>query len=115
MNIPTSASRRARRAALLREQLARRILVMDGAMGTMIQGYRLGEDDFRGERFRDHARPLQGANDERLGPRFPDMTEAYSKSLRALAQQAAAARGLALREGVYAGLPGPTYAPSGRR
>ena len=63
MNTSTSASRRARRATVLREHLARRILVMDGAMGTMIQGYRLGEDAFRGERFRDHARPLQGAND----------------------------------------------------
>jgi len=43
--------------------LARRILVMDGAMGTMIQSYRLDEAGFRGERFQDHPRDLQGAND----------------------------------------------------
>jgi 5-methyltetrahydrofolate--homocysteine methyltransferase len=36
---------------------------MDGAMGTMIQAYRLSEEDFRGDRFRDHATALQGAND----------------------------------------------------
>ncbi len=43
--------------------LARRILVMDGAMGTMIQSYRLDEGGFRGERFKDHPRDLKGAND----------------------------------------------------
>src|SRR5262245_25428134 len=40
-----------------------RILVIDGAMGTMIQSYRLGEADFRGERFKDHPRDLKGCND----------------------------------------------------
>jgi len=40
-----------------------RILVLDGAMGTMIQSYRLGEGDFRGARFADHARELKGCND----------------------------------------------------
>ena len=43
--------------------LGQRILVLDGAMGTMIQRYGLEEGDFRGERFRDHPVPLQGAND----------------------------------------------------
>ena len=51
------------RTSLLREHLSRRILLLDGAMGTMIQGYGLSEDDFRGERFRDHPTDLQGAND----------------------------------------------------
>jgi len=40
-----------------------RILVLDGAMGTMLQAYRLGEKEFRGEAFRDHPRDLQGCND----------------------------------------------------
>ena len=53
--------------------------------------------------------PLIGANDERFGPRFPDMTEVYSKRLRALADQAAAHNGLAIAHGVYAGLHGPSY------
>ena len=53
--------------------------------------------------------PLTGANDETLGPRFPDMTEAYSHRLRALAQRVAQGMGLHLHEGVYAALPGPSY------
>jgi 5-methyltetrahydrofolate--homocysteine methyltransferase len=48
---------------LLEALLSERILIMDGAMGTMIQRHRLGEADFRGERFNDHAHDLQGNND----------------------------------------------------
>jgi 5-methyltetrahydrofolate--homocysteine methyltransferase len=47
----------------LREELSRRILVLDGAMGTMIQGYELGESDYRGERWAGHDRPLGGCSD----------------------------------------------------
>ena len=53
--------------------------------------------------------PLIGLNDERLGPRFPDMTEPYSLRLIALAEAAAAELGTSLRHGVYAGLSGPCY------
>lgn len=53
--------------------------------------------------------PLIGPNDERLGPRFPDMSEAYDKGLRELAKNVAAKLGISLREGVYAGLLGPSY------
>ncbi len=53
--------------------------------------------------------PLMGLNDERLGPRFPDMTEPYSLRLIALAEAAAAELGTSLRHGVYAGLSGPCY------
>jgi purine-nucleoside phosphorylase len=53
--------------------------------------------------------PLRGHNDERLGPRFPDMTTAYDPALRALAAAAGGDVGLTLREGVYAGLAGPQY------
>ena len=56
---------------------------------------------------RDHA--LRGPNDERLGPRFPDMTHAYAGDLRLLAKEAAAASSVALEEGVYVAMPGPTY------
>jgi methionine synthase I (cobalamin-dependent) len=47
----------------LRAQLNERILVLDGGMGTMIQSYRLSEDDFRGERFADWPCDLKGNND----------------------------------------------------
>ena len=50
-------------AQTLRDALKERVLVLDGAMGTMIQRYTLSEADFRGNRFKNHASPLQGAND----------------------------------------------------
>lgn len=53
--------------------------------------------------------PLTGPNDESVGPRFPDMSEAYSKKLREVAREAGKAMGLELREGVYAAVPGPSY------
>lgn len=56
---------------------------------------------------RDHA--LRGPNDERLGPRFPDMTTAYAPELRALVKQVAADASIKLEEGVYVAMPGPTY------
>jgi len=55
------------------------------------------------------ANPLAGENDERFGPRFPDMTEVYSKRLRRIADEAAAAKGLPVTHGVYAALLGPSY------
>ncbi|WP_114650194.1 methionine synthase [Pseudothauera hydrothermalis] len=45
------------------QQLARRILILDGGMGTMIQQYKLGEGDYRGTRFLDHPKDLKGNND----------------------------------------------------
>ncbi len=51
------------RTTELSDQLARRILILDGAMGTMIQSYRLQEADYRGERFRDWPSDLKGNND----------------------------------------------------
>ena len=57
-SIPTGG-----RTAALQAALARRILVLDGAMGTMIQGYGLAEEDFRGEIYPDHPDSLFGAND----------------------------------------------------
>lgn len=53
--------------------------------------------------------PLRGPNDERFGPRFPDMTEAWDPALAELALDAGRDLGVGLREGVYAGLLGPTY------
>jgi purine-nucleoside phosphorylase len=54
--------------------------------------------------------PLTGVNDERLGPRFVDMTDVYTPSLRKLATEVALSeQQTTLREAVYAGLPGPQY------
>src|SRR5262245_85956 len=57
------AAKRANARHDLEQLLARRILVLDGAMGTMIQRHKLTEADFRGERFKDHPRELRGNND----------------------------------------------------
>ncbi len=56
-----------------------------------------------------NSNPLVGSNDARLGPRFPDMTEAYSAELRRMAHDAARELGITLHEGVYAGMLGPSY------
>jgi purine-nucleoside phosphorylase len=53
--------------------------------------------------------PLTGPNDEMLGPRFPDMSEAYSKRYRETARSVGKEIGLDLAEGVYAAVPGPSY------
>lgn len=53
--------------------------------------------------------PLRGPNDERFGPRFPDMTEVYSRELQELAIDEARELGVTLRRGIYAGLAGPSY------
>ena len=63
---------------------------------------------------RDHinlqgANPLIGPNDERFGPRFPDMTEAYAKAYRKSALAEGERLGIEIHEGVYAALPGPSY------
>lgn len=55
------------------------------------------------------ANPLIGPNDAALGPRFPDMTEAYSLRLRTLAHEAADELDIDLPEGVYAGVLGPNF------
>ena len=53
--------------------------------------------------------PLVGSNDERFGPRFPDMTEVYSARLRSIADHAARARGIPVSHGVYVAVHGPSY------
>jgi len=56
---------------------------------------------------RDHA--LRGPNDDRLGPRFPDMTTTYTPELRTIVKNAALGAKIDLEEGVYVAMPGPTY------
>lgn len=53
--------------------------------------------------------PLVGANEDRLGPRFPDLSDAYDQRLGELLEEAASAAGVVLKRGVYAGVLGPSY------
>src|SRR3569623_3158622 len=56
-------STRDARIAWLKQEARKRLLLLDGAWGVMIQGYKLGEDDFRGARFGNHPSELKGNND----------------------------------------------------
>jgi 5-methyltetrahydrofolate--homocysteine methyltransferase len=67
----------------LRELLARRILILDGAMGTMVQRYRLSEADFRGERFAAHDKDLRGDNDVLVLTRPDVIAEIHDQYLAA--------------------------------
>jgi len=53
--------------------------------------------------------PLRGPNDERFGPRFPDLSEVYSRQLQELVIEESRALGITIRRGIYAALAGPTY------
>lgn len=66
------------RGNTLRDELGRRVLVIDGAMGTMIQQYRLDEAGYRGERFRDYPHALKGNNDL-LSLTRPDIIKAIHR------------------------------------
>ena len=85
-------------------------MILTAATGAINPDYQPGDLMVLG----DHlnllgANPLRGPNDDRLGVRFPDMTEVYAKPLRDLARTEASRLGLTLHEGVYAALPGPSY------
>jgi len=87
-----------------------RSLLVTNAAGAVNQAFAPGDL----VRITDHlnltgADPLRGANDDRLGPRFPDMSEAYDARLGKLLETCAARRGVKLGAGVYAGLAGPSY------
>jgi purine-nucleoside phosphorylase len=95
-----------------------RVLVRLGATALVITNAAGGVNPDFEERelmvIRDHLNltgrnPLVGPNDLALGPRFPDMSDAYDPELRQLAHEVAEEQGLRLREGVYAGLLGPSY------
>lgn len=85
-------------------------LLITNAAGGINTSYRPGDLVL----LRDHlnlmgTNPLIGPNDDRLGKRFPDMTQVYAPALRAHAHEVAASLGFSLPEGVYAGLTGPSY------
>jgi purine-nucleoside phosphorylase len=91
-------------------RLGCRAILLTNAAGGIEASFQPGELML----IRDHLNltgknPLIGPNDDALGKRFPDMTHAYDPALGRLAREAAGEVGIGLREGVYAGLLGPTY------
>lgn len=90
------------------QALGARTLVVSNACGGMREDWNAGDLML----ITDHINligdnPLVGPNDDALGPRFPDLSEAYDPALRALARRVAAAAKIALREGVYVAVAGP--------
>ena len=93
-----------------------RAVVLTNAAGGIQSGYRVGQLVVLADHINQMGwNPLNGPNEPRFGfrpgagLRFFDMTEAYSKGLRALARQAAQEEGFALEEGVYLATPGPSF------
>lgn len=85
-------------------------LIISNAAGGVNRAFRVGDLMI----IQDHisqftVNPLLGPNDDLLGPRFPDMTEPYSKTMIAKAKKVAAHLNIPVQEGVYVGVTGPTF------
>ncbi|UQZ82014.1 Purine nucleoside phosphorylase 1 [Paenibacillus konkukensis] len=85
-------------------------LIVTNAAGGINTSYEVGDLMLIKDHINFTSRnPLIGPNYPELGARFPDMSEAYSRSLRQTAKEVAAEQGVKLQEGVYIGLLGPSY------
>jgi len=85
-------------------------LVVTNAAGGVNTSYKAGDLMLISDHINlSGVNPLRGPNIDDLGPRFPDMTEAYPATLRSIAKDVAKSQGLTLQEGVYLFLSGPTY------
>ena len=92
------------------QKIGVKTLIVTNAAGGVNMGYHPGDLMVIGDMFSLTAQnPLIGPNLDAFGPRFPDMSCAFDKELRALAHECANEQGFALREGVYAQMTGPTY------
>lgn len=94
---------------IMKELGAHTVIITNGA-GGIDRCFREGDPMLIEDHLNLQGRsPLAGPNDDGWGPRFPDMTEAYDRRLRELAIEVAEDRGVTLRRGVYASVPGPQY------
>lgn len=92
------------------KELGVKVVVLSNAAGGMNPSFKVGDIML----IRDHLNlfgdnPLMGPNHDELGPRFLDMSEAYSKRLRNIARATAKQHGIHLQEGVYVGVTGPCF------
>lgn len=91
-------------------QMGIRKLVVSNASGGVNRSFKIGDVML----IKDHVNffpehPLRGANDERFGPRFVNMSEPYSKKMLQVVREYAAEKGISIKEGTYLGLQGPTF------
>lgn len=92
------------------QAFAVKVLILSNAAGGMNPAFKVGDIMLINDHinmFPDN--PLMGPNDDRLGDRFPDMSEVYSKELIVKAHKIAKDNGILVHEGVYAGTSGPTF------
>lgn len=92
------------------KQMGIELLILSNAAGGMNPSFKVADIML----ITDHinmfpSNPLLGRNDERLGARFPDMSEVYSKELIHLAEKIADNNGINVKKGVYMGVPGPCF------
>lgn len=92
------------------ERLGIDTLLVTNAAGGMNRSFRAGDLML----IKDHinntgSNPLIGSNIAELGPRFPDMSQAYNRELRAIVAEQASVLGITLQQGVYVGISGPAY------
>ncbi|MBI1729537.1 purine-nucleoside phosphorylase [Candidatus Acetothermia bacterium] len=94
----------------LMKLLGMRVLILTNAAGAINQNYRVGDFVL----IRDHINfmaenPLRGENIDALGPRFPDLSEVYSKKLLKIAKESAVQQKIPLHQGIYVATPGPMF------
>jgi len=92
------------------KELGIELLILSNAAGGMNPDFKVGDIMIINDHinlFPDN--PLMGANDERFGPRFPDMSEVYDRKLIAQAVEIASKNNIKVHQGVYVGVSGPTF------
>lgn len=86
------------------------LLILSNAAGGMNPDFKIGDIMLINDHINMFAdNPLMGPNEDKLGPRFPDMSEVYSRELIAKAHKIGEEEGIKLQEGVYVGVSGPTF------
>jgi len=95
------------------KQLGADVLIVTNAAGGVNQNFEAGDvmlitDHINFPGMAGHS-PLRGPNEDELGPRFPDMSQAYDRGLQRVARKVAAEQGIELRTGVYFFLAGPSF------
>lgn len=85
------------------------VLFVSNAAGGINPDFRVGDLMMIRDHINQIPNPLIGPNNEQFGVRFPDMSKAYDRELRATAKEVATKEGIELKEGVYVALTGPSY------
>ena len=91
------------------KMLGIKLLIVSNASGGLNPEFAIGDLMFINDHINLMPNPLIGKNDDRLGTRFPDMSEAYDKNILKLAHEVAESLAIKVHEGVYAAVSGPTF------